>query len=225
MPHWLGRSAWAALLVCIAHASAAEDMPDAVGRVAPVNAAGDRVGTAICTGLLIAPDLVMTAGHCLPKRDGTATYAFEAGLSGAQSVAKAVGRIVQPITPRPDGPMKLDNDLALLLLDVPIDPAIVAPIHLLANPEAPDTVFFGYDRTTPDLPPAAKPCALQAAWPTEAPRVVAFDCTVVSGNSGGPVLARYNNEWALVAIMVARGTAPLASFAVVPDRTLPSISK
>lgn len=192
-------------------------MPPAVGRVAPVNAAGARVGTAICTGVLIAPDLVLTAGHCLPRRDGKAAYGFEAGLDGQSRQARALGRRFPSLPARPEGSLKLANDLALLRLDSPIPPALVAPVSRLASMPPGAATFFGYDRASPDRLPEAAACALTGRWPAVAPNVLAFDCPVVSGNSGGPVLLRDAKGWALVAIMVARGKAPLASFAVVPD--------
>ena len=51
------------LAALASEAALAEDIPSAIGRISY----GDAMepGAAICTGVLVAPDLVLTAGHCV----------------------------------------------------------------------------------------------------------------------------------------------------------------
>ena len=211
-----GRSVLLAIGLSGATAALAQDVPDAVGRVAPVDSSGNTLGDAICTGVLVAADLVLTAGHCLPEQGATALFAFDIAPSASGPRLRATGRAFERLAPRPLGPFKLDNDLALLRLDAPVSPETATPIALATGDLPLFATFFGFDRTQPDAMPLGQICNRLGRWPEEAPRVVAFDCPVVSGNSGGPLLYKTPDGWALVAIMAARGGGPFASFAVIP---------
>lgn len=202
-------------LSAVAGDATAQNLPDAVGRVSPVDAQGVRVGDAICTGVLVAPDLVLTAGHCLPANSSGARFAFDAGLGDGKAVVRAYGSRFERFDERPLGPLKLDNDLALLRLDAAIDGGRVEPLARGAALPL-SAVVFAYDRARPDDRPIATRCNRLAQWPEDDPRVVAFDCKVVSGNSGAPLLIETAEGWQIVAIMVARGSAPLNAFAAIP---------
>ena len=75
-----------AWLILCAGQLAAEMAPLAIGRISY----GDTIepGAAICTGALVAPDLVLTARHCLESLQASpARVRFAAGLADGQSAA------------------------------------------------------------------------------------------------------------------------------------------
>lgn len=212
----MSSAALVAFICTLAAPSLADQpMPPAIGRVAPVDANGTRTGDAICTGVLVAADLVLTAGHCLPEKSPGAPFAFDAGLGPSGAVYRGLGTRYERLEKRPLGPLGLDNDLALLRLDAPVPDHLVAPLPR-GGALSSSATLFAYDRAQPDAKPLAQSCRSLARWPEDTPRVVAFDCRVVSGNSGAPLLIETRDGWQVGAIMVARGSAPFHSLAVIP---------
>ena len=104
---------------------------EAVGRL-------DIAGSGFCTGAMIAPDLVLTAGHCLLDKVTGApidpeTIEFLAGWrNGRASAYRNVRRaVVHPeyIFEGDVSSTRVRNDLALLQLDRPIRNTTVTPVR------------------------------------------------------------------------------------------------
>lgn len=223
---WPGVVAATAVLLA-AVSGQAQPAPEAVGRIS--YGAAPRQGAAICTGALVAPDLVLTAGHCVRgAQDKPATVYFAAGFADGRSLALRRG--VEVILSEGDAASAgtaagLAQDVALLRLEAPIaaDLVMALPLADAVEPQSPAGLpeagrfsLIAYRRDAPDLPQRRDDCALLA---TE-PGVLALSCPAVSGNSGAPLLVWDGTRWRVAAVMVAASSgSAVQSFATLipPD--------
>lgn len=224
-----------ALSLIAAGAGAAEDSPlralvtgndgrgwMAVGRI-------DIGGKGFCTGTLIAPDLVLTAAHCLFDRDSGARLpetglAFLAGLrSGRAEAYRAVRRAVIHPDYQPTAGADMDrvgSDLALLELDQPIRLPSVRPFALGREPRrgaAVGVVSYGKDREeTPSLQEECRVLGHQQG-------VLILSCAVEFGSSGAPVFVTEDGEARIVSVVSAKaemGARPVALGVALGDEVL-----
>jgi protease YdgD len=154
-----------------------------------------------CTGTLIAPDLVLTAAHCL-LQVRTGDFAHPASinflLGYERGRFRARGAVVEYRTgagydPTRRGPGR--EDWAILVLGAPM-PGRVLP--LLDRPATPRTplVLGGYQQDRPEVILADSGCRL---LDTRA-GLLLHDCAGTRGASGAPLLVRHGGGWAVAGI-------------------------
>jgi V8-like Glu-specific endopeptidase len=191
------RIAAAAMLIAGAGPAVAENPRSAATAVPGWEAVGrlNIAGSSMCTGSLIAPDLVLTAAHCLfDLKTGSRVSAhrikFEAGLNGRKAKARRmVAKAVIHPAYRHFGSRRdqTSYDLAVLRLDSPISSAEIRPLLVAAAPLRGDSVdVMSYSLGRATRPSLQKGCEVLAAKQ----ETLVMTCRVEHGASGSPVRQR-----------------------------------
>lgn len=176
-------------------------------------------GRSMCTATLVAPNMVLTAAHCLYDQNSgrkvlPGSIVFEAGLNNGRakaerSVAKAV--IHPQYRFNSTGSAQIGFDIAVLRLSKPISSGQIQPFQVAGIPRKGDAVgVMSYTYRKANSPSLEQPCHVLA----KQVETLVMSCKAEFGASGAPVFSVHGGRVpqlvSVISAKAAMGNRPVS---------------
>ena len=164
----------------------------------------------MCTGALIAPRIVLTAGHCAYNSHSgqlvdPSEIVFHAGFrNGRATASRKVARVIvhpEYVFTGPQGNANVTNDLALFELVSDIRLSNIDPFRTASKPrkgQQVGVVSYAHDRA--DSPSLEKDCHVLARQRG----ALVLSCDVDFGSSGAPIFMDVDGQPRIVSVVSAK---------------------
>lgn len=165
----------------------------------------------LCTGVLIAPDVALTAAHCVYDARGQkitpGTIVFRAGYHRGKAMAER--RVDQVFSPSgyvhdPSGRISgqaMRHDVALLRLSAPIASSEADPFRIFdGNAKELPVSVVSYGQGREEVLSRQAECSVLRRY---SGGQLAFDCNVTFGSSGAPVFVKQDNRIRILSLISA----------------------
>ncbi|WP_294221910.1 trypsin-like serine protease [uncultured Shimia sp.] len=188
-------------------------------------------GRGFCTGALVAPDLVLTAAHCLYEKSSGAAYdvrqiEFRAGWRNGRAEAyRTVRRAVVHPKYAYSSEAKIENvqnDLALLELHHPIRNTTVAPFETATGLRKGSQIgVVSYAVGREEAPSFQEVCQVMGRQRG----VYVLSCNIDFGSSGAPVFVFEDGKVRIASVVAAKAEVKGTKVALgaALDHTLPEL--
>jgi len=163
-----------------------------------------------CTGALIAPDLVLTAAHCMynPKtgvlidpNDIEFLAGWRSGRAGAERKARRVVIHKNYVPGRHVKVDKVASDIAIIELALPITANFIKAFEYYKRPKLGDNVkVVSYAQDRAEAPSIEEPCQVIGLDP----RALILTCNVDYGASGSPIFIVDNGVTKIASVVSAK---------------------
>lgn len=180
----------------------------------------ERDGRTDCSAVLITPELLMTAAHCvsgkkLVAEGGSSTITFRTGYYPGHRTAQreAVRLMPHPLylAAKIGSNKPMGVDVALIALEKPVPEDVARPLPIGAPLSEGERVLVASYPAGKGERARERTCPVRSAEPT----LARISCKVVPGESGAPVLRLRASGPEIAAIIIASSTDSRPPFGLV----------